>query len=155
MNKGTVAASIPVGGIVMPVSAKRRPKQPCAKGTGQSEAANSAVRAKKLAEGFVDAQVGAPIDRVAAGHGPVARPPSIHMLAAVYRERRAGDEVGLFCNQKEDGAGDVFGSAQSAHRNARNDFLEHVFGHGAHHFSIDVSRRDGVDRDVLARPLLG
>ena len=59
---------------------------------------------------------------------PADTPGSIHMLAAIDRQRRAGDEIGLVGDQKQHRARDVLGLAEPSDRNARDDLFEHVFG---------------------------
>src|SRR6185437_15682580 len=82
------------------------------------------------------------------------RPRSIHMLAAVDRQRRAGDEAGLVGDEEEHAASDLLGMAKPPDGDARDDLLEHVGRHGAHHLGVDVARRDGVDGDPLAGAFL-
>src|SRR5438552_18493418 len=53
---------------------------------------------------------------------------SIHVLAAIDREGRAGDEIGFVGDQEQDGAGDVLGLAEAADRDARDDLFEDVGG---------------------------
>src|SRR5579863_8150005 len=71
-----------------------------------------------------------------AGPAPLSNA-SIHMLAAIDRQGRAGDETGFVRDQEQDGAGDVLGLAEAADRDARDDLLEDVLRHRAHHLGID------------------
>src|SRR6185369_3153161 len=84
----------------------------------------------------------------------ISAPRLIYMLAAVDRERRAGDEIGVVGDEEKNAARDVLGLAEAAHRNARHDLLEHVLRHRAHHVGVDVAGHDRVDRDAEARTLL-
>src|SRR5205823_15133850 len=79
--------------------------------------------------------------------GEPARSASIHVLAAIDREGRAGDEIGLVRDQEQDGAGDVLGLAEAADRNPCDDLFENVLRHRAHHLGIDIAGRNGVDGD--------
>src|SRR5208282_6365895 len=78
----------------------------------------------------------------------------IHMLPAIDRQRRAGDEAGRVADQEHHAARDLLGVAEPADRNPRHDLLQHVLGHGAHHVGVDVAGRDGVDGHALARAFL-
>src|SRR5665213_1370231 len=44
--------------------------------------------------------------------------------------------------------------AEPADRHARDDLLQHVGRHGAHHVGVDIAGRDGVDGDALAGAFL-
>src|SRR5260221_12332724 len=67
-----------------------------------------------------------------------ARPRSVHMLAAVDRQRRAGDETRLVGDEEEHAAGDLLGIAEPSDWDARDDLLEHIGRHGAHHLAVDI-----------------
>src|ERR1044071_9505723 len=54
---------------------------------------------------------------------------SIHVLAAIDGERRAGDEIGLVGDQEQDRAGDVLGLAEPADGNARDDLFQYLRRH--------------------------
>src|SRR5207237_2994782 len=58
-----------------------------------------------------------------AGFGSSPRQ-SIHMLAAIDGERRAGDEARLIRDQANNAAGDLMGLPEAANGNARHDLLE-------------------------------
>jgi len=83
-----------------------------------------------------------------------ASAPSVHVLTAVYRDRGAGDKAGVIRHQKEHGAGDVLGIAESADRDAADDFIQHWLRDRAHHLGVDITGRYGVYRDALRRSLL-
>jgi polyhydroxyalkanoate synthase len=67
--------------------------------------------------------------------------PLVHVLSAVDRNVRAGDERRLLARQVGDETCDFLGLAQAAHRNLRNDLrLEHVLRNRHDHFGADVAR---------------
>src|SRR5688572_25102995 len=84
-----------------------------------------------------------------------ASPASIHVLAAVDRQSRAGDEAAFFRAEEGDAAGNLVGPPEPADRNAGNDLLEHVGRHRRDHLGVDIAGRDRVDRDAGARAFLG
>src|SRR3954470_1269443 len=74
-----------------------------------------------------------------------------HHLAAIRRQRGAGDEARLVGGEKDHAARDVLGLAQPRHRDLRDDvLLQHVLRHRLHHLGVDVARTDGVHRDAAA-----
>src|SRR3954470_21938660 len=81
--------------------------------------------------------------------------PSIHVLAAVDRQRRAGDEAAVLGAEEGDSAGDLVGAAQTADRDSRDDFLEHLGRDRRDHLGVDIAGRDRVDGDSGAGALLG
>src|SRR5688500_8565 len=80
---------------------------------------------------------------------------SIHVLAAVDRQSRAGDEAAVFRAEENDATGDLVGAAQTADGNPRDDLLEHVGRHRRDHLGVDVTGRDRVDGDAGPRAFLG
>jgi hypothetical protein len=52
-----------------------------------------------------------------------AAAPSVHMLAAIDRERRAGDEIGLVGGEEEHAAGDIRRGAEPAAADFRDDLV--------------------------------
>src|SRR5262247_392362 len=81
--------------------------------------------------------------------------PSGEVLAAVRRQRRAGDEAGIIGREEDDAAGDLLRLAQPAERDVRQDvFLQHVLGHGLDHLGRDIAGADGVDGDPALGALL-
>src|SRR5271166_615041 len=80
---------------------------------------------------------------------------SDHVLAAVCRDRGAGDEAGVVAGQEHDAAPDLLGLAQAPDRDQRQDALvEHLLIDRTDHLSGDVARADRVDRDTDASALL-
>ena len=86
---------------------------------------------------------------------PKAERRSVHVLAAVQRQRRARDETALVGDQEQHAAGDLVGIAEAADGDARHDLLQHVGRHRAHHVGVDVAWRDRVHGDALAGAFLG
>src|SRR5712664_3618617 len=86
-------------------------------------------------------------------HG--ASEPLVHMLAAVDRQRRAGDETGIVSDQEHHAAGYFIGLAEPADRDLGDDLFQHVGRHGRDHVGLGVTRRDGVDGDPLRCAFLG
>src|SRR6185312_15930275 len=80
---------------------------------------------------------------------------SVHVLAAVDRERRAGDELGILGAEEGDAAGDLLGAAEAADGDAGLDLLQHVGRHGGDHVGVDVAGGQGVDGDAVAGAFLG
>src|SRR5713101_5464362 len=86
-------------------------------------------------------------------HG--ASEPLVHMLAAIDRQRRAGDETGIVGDQEHHAAGDFIGLAEPADRDLGDDLLQHVGRHRRDHIGLGVAGRDGVHGDALGRAFLG
>src|SRR3954471_21128574 len=80
--------------------------------------------------------------------------PSIHVLAAVDRQRRAGEEARILVDQESDSACDLFRPTESANRNARDDLGEHLFGDGGDHVRVDITGSDSVHGYARARAFL-
>src|SRR3954447_4082086 len=81
---------------------------------------------------------------------------SRHVLAAVDRQRRAGDEAALVGGEEDDGAADLVRGAEAADRDLRDDLrLQHLGIDRLHHLGADVARRDHVDGNAGARAFLG
>src|SRR5690606_6452859 len=70
--------------------------------------------------------------------------PSIHVLAAVDRQRRARHEPGIVGGEESHAPGDLLGMTEPADGYPRDDFLEHRLRNGGDHLGIDITRRDGV-----------
>ena len=79
---------------------------------------------------------------------------SIHVLAAVDPQRRAGDERARVRGEEGYAAGDFLGLAQATDRDFGDDLLQHVLGHGGDHVRIDIARGDRVHGDAVARAFL-
>src|SRR5690606_271505 len=79
---------------------------------------------------------------------------SVHVLPAVDRDRRAGDEAGVLRGEESDPAGDLVGVAEPPHRDSRDDLLEHVLRHRGDHVGVDVARCARVDSHAEARAFL-
>src|SRR5580698_3914292 len=58
---------------------------------------------------------------------------SIHVLAAIDRHGRSGDEACTIRNEKQYAAGDFFGFAEPSHGNLGDDLFENIRGHGRDH----------------------
>src|ERR1041384_2026547 len=113
------------------------------RGTERTSTSRSTPASCNMPTSSATLRVECPIVKtVPAGRG------SIHVLAAIDRERRAGDEVGLVGDQEQDRAGNVLGFAKTADRDARNDLLQYLRRYRAHHLGIDIARRDGIDCDA-------
>src|SRR5215207_2109550 len=81
---------------------------------------------------------------------------SHHVLAAVDRQRRAGDEAAVLGGEEDDGAADLLRGAEAADRDQRNDLrLQDLGVDRLHHLGADVAGRDDVDGDPGARAFLG
>ena len=71
---------------------------------------------------------------------------SDHVLAAVRRQCRAGDEARIVGREEDDTARDLLGLAQPAERDVRQDVLfQHVLRHCLHHLGRDIAGADRVD----------
>src|SRR5690606_33169206 len=70
--------------------------------------------------------------------------PSIHVLAAVDRQRRAGHEPGIVGGEESHAPGDLLGMTEPADGYPRDDFLEYRLGNSGDHLGIDITWRDGV-----------
>ena len=81
-------------------------------------------------------------------------PPSVHVLAAVDRQRRASDEAAILVDQECDPAGDLLGLAEAPDWDPSDDLAEHFLRHRGDHVGVDVPRSDGVDRDAVSRAFL-
>src|SRR5258708_39603360 len=91
------------------------------RGTERTSTSRSTPASRSSATSSATLRVECPIVKtVASGRA------SIHVLAAIDRQRRAGDEVGLVGDQEQNGAGDVLGLAEPADRDARDDLFQDV-----------------------------
>src|SRR5476651_2134927 len=81
--------------------------------------------------------------------------PLVHVLAAVDRQGRAGDEAGVVGDQEQHAARDLVGLAESPDRDLGHDLLQHVGWHRRDHVGVGVARRDGVHGDALGGTFLG
>src|SRR5579859_1615502 len=77
--------------------------------------------------------------------GPATPLTSIHMLAAVDRQRRAGDEAAVLGDQERDTARNLRRVAEAADRDLGDDLLQHILGHRGDHVGVDIAGRDRVD----------
>src|SRR6185436_11959962 len=78
----------------------------------------------------------------------------IHVLAAVDRDVGASHECRFLGAQVDDQSGDFIGLAEAPERNLRQDLrVEDFLGYRGNHLGADVTRRDGVHGDALARDL--
>src|SRR3546814_11020324 len=66
---------------------------------------------------------------------PATRAPSIHVLAAVDRQRGAGDERPFIGAEEGDATGDLIGMAQPADRHPGDDLRKHVLRRSEEHTS--------------------
>src|SRR5678815_4342027 len=79
---------------------------------------------------------------------------SLHVLAAVDGDVRAGHESSLVRSEVVDQARDLLGLAEPTDRDLREDLgVEDVLRDRRHHLGADVAGRDRVDRDALLRDL--
>src|SRR5437773_1882073 len=85
----------------------------------------------------------------------MAEPPSIHVLPAVDRQRRTGDEARFLADEEGDSARDLMCLAEPPYRDLGDNLAEHVLRHRGDHIGVDIAGRDGIDRDAIARALLG
>ena len=75
------------------------------------------------------------------------------VLAAIGRERRAGDEAGLVGGEEHHAARDLLRLAEAADRDLRQDaLLEHLLRHRQHHFGADIAGADRIDGDAGGAP---
>src|SRR5690606_22500589 len=79
---------------------------------------------------------------------------SVHVLAAVDTQGRAGDEPRVLGAQERDASGDFIRVPEAADRDPGDDLLEYVLRHRRHHVGVDITRRDGVDRNAVTRAFL-
>src|SRR5437016_3771605 len=80
---------------------------------------------------------------------------SHHVLPAIRRERRAGDQAGIVGSEKYHAARDLLGLAEPPERDQRQDvLLQDLLGHRLDHFGGDVAWADRVDGDARARAFL-
>src|SRR4029453_12973505 len=86
---------------------------------------------------------------------PATLAPSIHVLPAVDRQRRARHEAGVLIYEERDPPGDFFGLAESVDRDLGDDLGQHFWRNGGNHVGIDIAGCDGVNGDIIARTLLG
>src|SRR5581483_2115771 len=79
---------------------------------------------------------------------------SLHVLASVDGDVSTRDEGRLFACKVGDEPGNLRGLTQPTHGNLRKDLgFEDVTRNGRDHRGTDVSGRNGIDRDALARDL--
>src|SRR5690349_15306059 len=84
-------------------------------------------------------------------HSP---PPSVHVLAAVDRQGRAGDEARVLIHQERNTASDLAGLPEPTNRDSCDDLAEHFLRHRGDHVRVDVAWSDRVHGDAVARALL-
>src|SRR3546814_13636724 len=82
---------------------------------------------------------------------PATRAPSIHVLAAVDRQRGAGDERPFIGAEEGDATGDLIGMAQPADRHPGDDLRKHVLRDGGDPFRIDIAGSQRIDGDSELR----
>src|SRR6266850_1315960 len=74
---------------------------------------------------------------------------SHHILPAVRRQRRTGNQAGLVGGEEHDAARDLLRLAQATERDERQDvLLQHVLRYRPDHFGGDIAGADRVDGDT-------
>src|SRR6185312_11082785 len=72
-----------------------------------------------------------------------------HVLSAIDRQRRTGDETRIIRGEKDYRARDLLRFTDAINRYLRQDgFLEHVLRNRLHHFGVDIAGADHVDGDA-------
>src|SRR5262245_20573487 len=76
------------------------------------------------------------------------------MLAAVDRQRRAGDEARILIDEEGNASSDLLRLAEASNGDPGDDLAEYFLRNRGDHVRIDIARCDGVHRDVAPRAFL-